>query len=190
MGKMNFDDLKGVIMKNVNKLSLKLPPIESKEVTLAEDEVRVDSVNEKDSDADYYLDDAVEDDDASIIEEIDIGADEESTNKATWKRQKREKVYLDNMSLADGESFDFSVYRPLTMSNWFTTFMFMNVPVFGLLYLIFIALFSKQPLKKDFARAYLVYQLIFIGIAVVVVAIACYFGIEMLDNALKFMQEL
>jgi len=117
-------------------------------------------------------------------------SDAETLSTPSWKRQKREKIYLDNQTLADGESFDFSIYRPLTMSNWFTTFMFMNVPIFGLLYLLFIAIFSHQPLKKDFARAYLVYQLIFTGIAIIAVLIMCYFGVEMLDNALKLMQEL
>ena len=102
----------------------------------------------------------------------------------------REVVYLDNQHLANGEKFDFSIYRPLTMSNWFTTFMFMNVPIFGLLYLLFLAIFSKQALKKDFARAYLLYQLIFYGIAIVIVGLIAYLGIEMLDNAIKFMQEL
>lgn len=81
-------------------------------------------------------------------------------------------------------------YKPLSMANWFTTFMFMGVPLFGLFYLIYLACSSKQPLKKDFAKAYLLYQFIFLGIALVIIFICVWLGLEVADNALKFMQEL
>jgi hypothetical protein len=81
-------------------------------------------------------------------------------------------------------------YKPLTLSNWFFTFMCMNIPVIGLFYLLILSFGRRKSLKKDFARAYLLYQVIFITIAVVLVGIFCYFGLEVLDNVLKFMQEL
>ena len=81
-------------------------------------------------------------------------------------------------------------YKPLTLSNWFFTFMCMNIPVIGLFYLLIMSFSKSQPLKRDFARAYLIYQIIFLTISVVLVFIFCYFGLEILDNALKFMQEL
>lgn len=81
-------------------------------------------------------------------------------------------------------------YKPLTFSNWFFTFMCMNIPIIGLLYLIYLSYSKSQPLKRDFARAYLMYQVIFLTISIVLVFIFCYFGLELLDNALKLMQEL
>lgn len=81
-------------------------------------------------------------------------------------------------------------YRPMTLSNWFVTFMCMNIPIIGLVYLIFLCFSKKQALKRDFARAYLLYQFIFLAISVVLVGVLCYYGLELADNALKFMQEL
>ena len=66
----------------------------------------------------------------------------------------------------------------------------LNIPVIGLVYLLFLSFSKSQPLKRDFARAYLIYQIIFITISIVLISIFCYFGLELLDNALKFMQEL
>lgn len=81
-------------------------------------------------------------------------------------------------------------YRPMTLSNWFVTFMCMNIPIIGLFYLIGLCFSKQQALKRDFARAYLLYQFIFLTIAVVLVGVFCYYGLELADNALKFMQEL
>ena len=81
-------------------------------------------------------------------------------------------------------------YRPLTFAKWFVTFMCIGIPIVGLLYLIGLSISKNQTLKRDFARAYLLYQFIFLAISVVLVIVFCYYGLEIADNALKFMQEL
>jgi len=81
-------------------------------------------------------------------------------------------------------------YLPLTTANWFFTFMCMNIPVIGLIYLLVVSFSKSQPLKRDFARAYILYQILFLSISVILVFVFCYYGLEIADNALKFMQEL
>lgn len=81
-------------------------------------------------------------------------------------------------------------YLPLTTANWFFTFMCMNIPIIGLIYLLVVSFSKSQPLKRDFARAYILYQILFLSISVILVLVFCYYGLEIADNALKFMQEL
>lgn len=97
---------------------------------------------------------------------------------------------LDNILNEPFHKEESLIYKPLTITNWFFTFMCMNIPIIGLLYLLILSFSKSQPLKRDFARAYLIYQIIFITISVVLVFIFCYLGLEVMDNALKFMQEL
>lgn len=85
---------------------------------------------------------------------------------------------------------DYYEFRHISIANWFVTFMCMNIPIIGLVYLLILSFSKSQPLKREFARAYLIYQIIIILISLVFLFIFCYFGLEILDNALKLMQEL
>lgn len=107
----------------------------------------------------------------------------------TTSEDKAEEVHVEDAKKQEIEVLD-ERYRPMTLSNWFVTFMCMNIPIIGLVYLIGLCFSKEQVLKRDFARAYLLYKFVFLVIAVVLVGVFCYYGLELADNALKFMQEL
>ena len=68
--------------------------------------------------------------------------------------------------------------------------MIMNLPIIGWIYLLILALRKKGDQRKDFAKAYLVYKLVFLIVALAILAILLYFGLEMADNLLEYMEML
>ena len=79
---------------------------------------------------------------------------------------------------------------PAPIRSWFCTFMIMNLPIIGWIYLLILALRKKGDQRKDFAKAYLVYKLVFLIVALAILAILLYFGLEMADNLLEYMEML
>ena len=47
--------------------------------------------------------------------------------------------------------------------RWFLTFMCMNIPIVGWIYLLCLAFGKKENQLRDFAKAYLVYKLVFLA---------------------------
>lgn len=79
---------------------------------------------------------------------------------------------------------------PARIHRWFFTFMCMNIPVVGWIYLFYLA-FSRQVTdRRDFARAYLFYKLIFLIISAVILGILIYIGLGFLDQLLAYMEML
>ena len=79
---------------------------------------------------------------------------------------------------------------PAPIRSWFCTFMIMNLPIIGWIYLLILALRKKGDQRKDFAKAYLVYKLVFLIVALAILAVLLYFGLEMADNLLEYMEML
>jgi len=73
---------------------------------------------------------------------------------------------------------------------WFFTFMCMNIPVAGWIYLLYLAFNKKKTDRRYFARAYLFYKLLFLFIAAVIIGILLYFGLQVLDQVLAYMEML
>ncbi len=74
--------------------------------------------------------------------------------------------------------------------DWFFTFMCMNIPLIGWIYLISLAFSKKQTERKNFARAYLFYKLLFLMIGIVLLGILLYIGLDMIDQILAYMEML
>lgn len=73
--------------------------------------------------------------------------------------------------------------------SWFVTFMCMNIPLIGWLYLFILAFSAKGP-KKEFARAYILYKLVFLILALAILAVAFHYGMLFLDKVLAYMEML
>ena len=73
---------------------------------------------------------------------------------------------------------------------WFFTFMCMNIPIIGWIYLLTKAFGKKETPLKDFSRAYLLYKLVFLAVALVILGIAVYIGLGILDKLLAYMEML
>ncbi len=76
------------------------------------------------------------------------------------------------------------------LHRWFFTFMCMNIPVVGWIYLLYLAFNKKKRDRRSFARAYLFYKLLFLVISGVILAILLYFGLQLLDQVLAYMEML
>lgn len=74
--------------------------------------------------------------------------------------------------------------------KWFFTFMCMNIPIIGWIYLLTKAFGKKDTPLKDFSRAYLLYKLVFLAVALVILGIAVYIGLGILDKLLAYMEML
>ena len=79
--------------------------------------------------------------------------------------------------------------RRSSIQSWFTTFMIMNIPIIGWIYLFILAL-SKKDQRKDFAKAYLVYKLVFLLMALAIIAFFLYAGMEAADLLLQYINML
>ncbi len=73
--------------------------------------------------------------------------------------------------------------------SWFNTFMIMNIPIIGWFYLLILA-FGKKDQRKDFAKAYLIYKLVLLLIALVIVALLLHIGIDAADQLLQYIDML
>lgn len=66
----------------------------------------------------------------------------------------------------------------------------MNIPIIGWIYLLTKAFGKKETPLKDFSRAYLLYKLVFLAVALVILGIAVYIGLGILDKLLAYMEML
>lgn len=74
--------------------------------------------------------------------------------------------------------------------TWFFTFMCMNIPIVGWIYLLYLAFSKKRTERRNFARAYLFYKLIFLLVSALILGILVYIGLGYLDQLLAYMEML
>ena len=77
-----------------------------------------------------------------------------------------------------------------SVRSWFFTFMCMNMPIVGWFYLFHKARYEEDPARKEFARAYLFYKLVFLIAGAVVLLILIWIGLGLLDQLLAYMEML
>lgn len=90
------------------------------------------------------------------------------------------------------ESRDKGLNEGYTMPprTWFFTFMCMNIPVAGWIYLLRLAFGKKDNQLRDFAKAYLLYKLVFLIISLILLGILVYIGLDIVDKVLAYMEML
>lgn len=74
--------------------------------------------------------------------------------------------------------------------EWFYTFMCMNIPIIGWIYLFRLAHRKDGGDRKEFAQAYLFYKLIFLAISLVILLILLFVGIRAADRLFAYMEML
>ena len=88
---------------------------------------------------------------------------------------------------------DLSQEPPLasaSVSSWFITFMCMNLPFVGWIYLLRLAFRKDRTERQNFARAYLFYKLVFLGVSALILGILTWIGLDILDQLLAYMEML
>lgn len=87
-------------------------------------------------------------------------------------------------------SFSILPEKPDGAEDWFYTFMCMNIPIAGWIYLLRLARQKEDNQLKDFAQAYLFYKLIFLLISLVILIILLIVGVHMGYRLLSYMEML
>jgi len=79
---------------------------------------------------------------------------------------------------------------PIPVRRWFLTFMCMNIPIIGWIYLIVLACSRSKGARRDFAKAYLIYKLVFLILSAIILGVAIHYGLKVLDMVLAYMEML
>lgn len=74
--------------------------------------------------------------------------------------------------------------------EWFFTFMCINIPFAGWIYLIYLAFSKKRTERRNFARAYLFYKLLFLMISIILLGIVVYISLDIVDQLLAYTEML
>ena len=74
--------------------------------------------------------------------------------------------------------------------TWFFTFMCMNIPIVGWIYLFYLAFNKEKTERRNFARAYLFYKLVFLVVSAVILGLLIYIGIGFLNQLFAYMEML
>ncbi len=75
----------------------------------------------------------------------------------------------------------------VTASQWFLSICWLKIPVFGILYALVLAFVpGTDRTKKNFARGYLLYQILVLILAVTVAYVIYTLGLDLVDQVLSF----
>ena len=125
----------------------------------------------------------------------EIPVDTAKLQAALEKRADQETTVLPSLSMPANKKR--LTIRPLSerwwtpsVRSWFFTFMCMNMPIVGWFYLFHKARYEEDPARKEFARAYLFYKLVFFIAGAVVLLILIWIGLGLLDQLLTYMEML
>lgn len=125
----------------------------------------------------------------------EIPVDTAKLQAALEKRADQETTVLPSLSMLANKKR--LTIRPLSerwwtpsVRSWFFTFMCMNMPIVGWFYLFHKARYEEDPARKEFARAYLFYKLVFFIAGAVVLLILIWIGLGLLDQLLAYMEML
>lgn len=124
-------------------------------------------------------------------EEFDLKK-EKLKKEAGFKREKRREEKREKKVKKEKkpEEEEDGYIRRSSIQSWFNTFMIMNIPIIGWIYLLVLALRKNADQRKDFARAYLVYKLVFFLVALGIFILLLYGGMEVVDRLLRYMNML
>lgn len=125
----------------------------------------------------------------------EIPVDTAKLQAALEKRADQETTVLPSLSMPANKKR--LTIRPLSerwwtpsVRSWFFTFMCMNMPIVGWFYLFHKARYEEDPARKEFARTYLFYKLVFFIAGAVVLLILIWIGLGLLDQLLAYMEML
>ena len=78
----------------------------------------------------------------------------------------------------------------ISIRTWFFTFMCASIPIIGWFYLLYLAFSKRQDLRKEYAKAFLLYKLAFLIVSLILLGIIFYIGAGLLDQLLAYMEML
>ena len=122
---------------------------------------------------------------------MDQEAEAMKNKKVLWPWTKGQVKSENNASgQPDSGSEDSYDASPIEISEWFHTFMCMNIPIYGWFYLKKLARQPEHNKMQDFARAYLYYKMVFLAVSLVIVILLLIVGIVGINKLFAYMELL
>lgn len=81
-------------------------------------------------------------------------------------------------------------HKQADSQNWFSTLTYIGIPIIGFIYLIILSRSKSQPIKQDFAKAYIKFKLLHLAIVFIFLCIIVYVSIPYIDKLLSYMELL
>lgn len=123
--------------------------------------------------------------------EIDPLADTDRIQKAIEKAVDDETAALPLLSnIKEPEKENEENVSSTRIHHWFFTFMCIKIPIVSWIYLLYLAFNKKTTDRRDFARAYLFYKLVFLAVSIIILGALFYIGMGLLDQLLAYMEML
>ncbi len=115
----------------------------------------------------------------AVAEKNNGGRAEEHKDTFKSSRALREK------SLEDQEVME----KYVSVSRWFLSLCWMQIPVIGFVYVLVMA-FSKKtpPAKKSFAMAYILYRVLVLLLTITIIYVLFRIGVDFADELLRYVQ--
>ncbi|WP_373262155.1 hypothetical protein [Hungatella hathewayi] len=80
--------------------------------------------------------------------------------------------------------------KPADSQRWFSTFTYIGIPIIGFIYLIILSRSKNQPIKQDFAKAYIKFKLLHLAIVLIFLCIVICISIPYIDKLLSYLELL
>lgn len=74
--------------------------------------------------------------------------------------------------------------------HWFTILTYIGIPIIGFIYLIVLSRSNEQPIKQEFAKAYIKFKLVHLATVLIILTIIIYLAIPYFDKLLAYMELL
>ena len=99
------------------------------------------------------------------------------------KKEKQKKLFESGFQ----SSVAYDDAEGVSVSQWFLSICWLNIPVIGFIYMLYMALSHKvHPAKKNFARGYLIYRCLVLILSVTILYVLYQVGLSFIDDLLSF----
>ena len=170
MGKTNINKISSKVRKRHEKENIELT---NKEETSKTAEIKTDNL----PDETEYLSPTNTTESPYEKKTAKLSDEEKARKKA---ERKSERIRRRSKAAADS----------LSTGNWYLTFMYMGIPIIGLIYMIVISVAGKSIIKRRFARAFILYQLTMFIITLLLMAFALKLAVPYAEWLLDYVEML
>ena len=116
---------------------------------------------------------------------------EEANTKKEKLNSRAKNQSINKISDEDLENSEYELMYSLSFTNWLLTFLIQDIPIIGEIALLFWSFSRKQPVgKKHYARARLIYKLIFDALAIITIYLLYVVGMQVLQGVIQYMEML
>ena len=110
-------------------------------------------------------------------------------SKTAKEKKQAEYVSKEAYSQAKKMVVSESMTNYASVSQWFLSICWLNIPVIGLIYALILAINPKTPYdKKNFARGYLLYQILVLFLSFTIMYVLYQVGLSFIEEMLSYVK--